>query len=158
MKILGVFSFIFGSGLLAIAAYGIHEEKNDFTDFVTIVIIFLILSGSSTILFVVNTFNRKRILSRSRTSDTILDIPDHIIEEEKSQSVSPFIIGCGIFSMIVGSLGLLFSIFASYDYLLVRIMMSMSIFTMEFLLFSGIFISSILLLIYCIRKLFFSRK
>lgn len=158
MKVLGVFSFIFGLGLLAFAGYGIDQESDNATTFGTIMIVILVLTGIAIISFVIKTFNKSKIYGRAVTTDDILDLPDHIEEEERSLGVSPFIIGCGIIAMIAGAIIFLYSVYALYSFVEYLSYDVPSTLDMEFFVIGGFFLTSLMLLIYCIRKLFFSRK
>ena len=158
MKILGVFSFIFGLGLLTFAGYGIYEESNHSSTSGTIMITVLVVTGVAVITFVVGTFSRTKIYNRSANTDDVLDLPEHIIQDEEENGVSPFVIGCGIVAMITGALTLLFSVYAIYTYVSILQYAESDHFKIGFLVAGGFSVCSILLLIYCIRKLFFSRK
>ena len=158
MKILGIFSFIFGLGLLAFAGFGFYQEIRHSTTTGEIAIILLVTAGLSVILFVLGTFYRKKIYAQFQTNDNIIDLPDHIVEEEQTHKISGFIIGCGIVSMIVGTLMVLYCVYSLYSFIRMSFYLDHLFFRIEFLIIGGFLIFSILTLIYCIRKLFFSRK
>ena len=158
MKILGIISFIFGLGLLAFAGYGMYKEGEHSSTFGISVIVLLFIAAIAVITFVIGTFSRTKIYNRTTSAEDVLDLPDHIVQDEEVNGVSAFVIGCGIISMITAALTILFTVYAIYTYVSMLDYVESAHFRIEFLVTGGFCITSLSLLIYCIRKLFFSRK
>ena len=157
MKVLGLFSFIFGLGLLGLAGYGGMQELQHTTLAGSLIALALLFAGVSIVFFVIRTFSRTTIVVPAG-NDELLDLPDHIAEDEKQHSITPFIMSCGYVSLISSLIMILYSAYAAYTFISIAATFGGEAWSWLLLIMGLIFAGAVMLLIYCIRKLFFSRR
>jgi hypothetical protein len=158
MRILGTFSILFGAGLIVLSFWGISQEMRSgslFNSIGTIIAFGIMIAGACTAWFAGSTISMKRIHDRSAASSgELLDLPDHLQEEDMKYALSFFTIFCGYVAFVVAALVILWSIYSLYS--IVQIVHDATPDLMVILLVECAFLAgSVITLTYCIRKLFF---
>lgn len=158
MRVLGTFSILFGAGLIVLSFWGISQEMKSgtlFNSIGTIIAFGIMIAGTCTAWFAGRTISMKRIHDRSTASSgELLDLPEHLVEEDLKYALPVFTIVCGYVAFVVSALVILWSIYSLYS--LVQIVHEASPDLMVILLIECAFLAgSVITLTYCIRKLFF---
>ena len=159
MKTLGTISIFFGLGLIAVFIYGSAEEISSgrlFKDIGTLFVFLTFLSGFCVTWFSAKTIFRDKIHNASESQENILDLPEHIKEEENNLSVGAFTLVCGYISLVSGLLSSLYFVYTLYSIAIILFYEGGMQFI--YLVFFLLFLGSICNIIYTVRKLFFSGK